>query len=405
MVSSPGHFDVDDPVMRAIELEGPPAARNARIITFFGSGPQRRHARHDDGQRVPLWSADPDRREQTTILAATTHDGYARLHSTFALRDGEELRNVVCQIGDPRDALELPPDYPPLGGDDPQAWFTALVDWWQLDHSELVARGLIGFNHGERIRRRWGDQIARAIRILNDRGDSSRALLLLVAPRETGRYRMDDRDLSRGSFPAFVLAELSLTTRSGARHLDCFAYFRKQEMQYWWPVNLAELARLQELVRDKLRPRARTGRIVTFSAVALWNDTLPRVAVPLVDLMVEDRPRLLAMALAAAFPQATMPDAVRDWSDVLRDLAGAGRDAPPNVSAGIHVLLENLLSLADVTPDAALAPIVQALAELRDFYDSHAASEQLPDEAHAALSNRLSQLRDALSQRLPDSVA
>ncbi|MGO9900913.1 MAG: hypothetical protein ACLP0J_14755, partial [Solirubrobacteraceae bacterium] len=33
------------------------------------------------------------------------------------------------------------------------------VDWWQRERSELIARDLLPFNHGERIYRRWGDQV------------------------------------------------------------------------------------------------------------------------------------------------------------------------------------------------------------------------------------------------------
>jgi hypothetical protein len=403
VVSSPGHFDVNDPVMRAIEIDGPTAAPGARVVTFFGAGPQRRHTAHDDGQRVPLWSADVDRREQTTLHAASSHECYARLRSVFALRGGDELRNVVCQVDDPADADGLPPDYPAVGVDDPDAWFTALVDWWQLDRSELVSRGLIGFNHGERIYRRWGDQVERAIKILNDRHQSSRALVQLVAPRETGRYKMDDRDLHRGSFPAFVVAEFSVAERDRVRYLDCFGYFRKQEMQFWWPVNLAELARLQERVRSKLRPRARTGRIVTFSAVALWNDGLPRVAVPLVDLWVEDPSRLLAMAVAAAFPDQASEDAVRDWREVLRDLAGTSRDAPPKVSAGIRVLLDDVSTLARAMTNPRLDAIIEKLDDLDALYAAHAQAEELPAGAHRDVGRRVGRLTEALVAVLPEA--
>jgi 3',5'-cyclic AMP phosphodiesterase CpdA len=404
VVSSPGHFDVNDPVMRAIEIDGPAAAPGARVVTFLGAGPQRRHTAYDDGQRIPLWAADVDRRKQTTIHAGSAHECYARLRSIYALRGGDELRNVVCQIEDPADANGLPPDYPAVGVDDPHAWFTALVDWWQLDRSELVARGLIGFNHGERIYRRWGNQVERAIRILNDRHDSSRALVQLVAPRETGRYKMDDRDLYRGSFPAFVLAEFSVAERDNARHLDCFGYFRKQEMQFWWPVNLAELARLQERVREKLRPRARTGRIVTFSAVALWKEALPRVAVPLVDLWVEDRSRLLAMAVAAAFPAEAAGDAVRDWREVLRDLAGTARDAPPKVSAGVRVLLDDVRAITAAATDPGLGAIVEQLEDLDAAYAAHAETEELPVGAHPDVRRRVGRLTDALVAVLPEAA-
>ena len=89
----------------------------------------------------------------------------------FQLRDGERLQGLVCQVQDTSDAQTLPPDYPQLAAEDPQEWLQDLVTWWQRERSELVARDLAPFNHGERIYRRWGDQVGRAIRMLNERGD------------------------------------------------------------------------------------------------------------------------------------------------------------------------------------------------------------------------------------------
>jgi dihydrofolate reductase/3',5'-cyclic AMP phosphodiesterase CpdA len=189
VISSPGHFDVNDPTMRAIMLTGPATARNARIITFKGAGPHRQQAVRDDGELVPLWLGDDQPpRGQTLISAPTTHLAYARLRALFELRDGEQLQNLVCRIEHPSDAGAAPPDLPMVSADDPQAWLSGLVDWWQRERSELVSRGLLPFNHGERIYRRWGDQVERAIEMLNARDDSSRALVALVAPGETGRY-------------------------------------------------------------------------------------------------------------------------------------------------------------------------------------------------------------------------
>jgi 3',5'-cyclic AMP phosphodiesterase CpdA len=404
VISSPGHFDVNTPVMRAVQIEGSPAARNARVTTFEGAGPHRQHAANDGGQVVPLWSPDERAERETLVRGPTAHACYSRLRSLSSLRGGAELRNIVCRVEDPQDAQLLPPDYPDVAFDDPQAWFDSLVGWWQRDRSELVARGLIAFNHGERIRRRWGDQIERAVRILNERDESSRALVQLVTPRETGRYKDDERDLYRGSFPAFVLAELSVTKRDGDRFLDCFGYFRKQEMQYWWPVNLAELARLQDDVRRDIRPEAKTGRIVTFSAIAVWKDALPRVAVPLVDLLVEEPERLFGMAAALAFPDNAPGDAVTDWRQVLRDLSGTGRAGPPKVSAGLDILHANVERLAAASSSTELEAIVAALEDLRDEYAAHADREELTLAAGRNVAKRVGQLTEVVVQALPGAA-
>ncbi len=407
VISSPGHFAVDSPVMRAIMLKGSSRARNVRVYTFRGAGPQRRHAVHDDGQPLPLWlGSDGEKSGDRALITAPTSDvAYARVRALFELRDGEAMRNLVCQVEDPTGARTPPPDFPSVAVDDPQAWLDGLVQWWQRERSELVARGLAPFNHGERIYRRWGDQVDRAIRMLDARDDSSRALVQLIGPDETGRYPGDTRDLYRGSFPAFALAEFSVTNRGGQQYLDCFGYFRKQEMQYWWPVNLAELASLQERVRAALERPALTGRIVTFAAIALWKDTLPRVAVPVVDLLVEETGRLSDMAVAVAFPGTATARAISDWSHVLRDLAGVGRDAPPKVSAGVELLCDQVQRLRAPAPGAELAAIAAALEELRDNYAAHADREELPTAAATVVGRLVLRLSEAVTAVLPTAAS
>ena len=403
VISSPGHFNVDAPTMRAIVLMGSATVRNARIITFKGAGPHRHQALHDDTQLVPLWLSDnAPPREQTLITAPSTHRTYAKLRALFELRHGEPLRNLVCEITNPADADTPPPDLPEVSVEDPQAWLSGLVDWWQRERSELVARDLLPFNHGERIYRRWGDQVERAIQMLNDRDDSSRALLALIDPSETGRHRDDPRPLERGSFPAFALAEFSVTERDGKRYLDCCGYFRKQEMQYWWPVNVAELARLQGKIRSKLTDATLTGRLVTFSAIALWKGTVPRVSVPVVDLLVEEPSRLLAMAAAVAFPgSAATAQAIDDWRQVLGDLAGAGRDAPPKVSAGVEILYENVTQLTAAASAAGLPEVAATLEELRDQYAAHADRDELPAAAARIVTKAVDKLSTAVIKVLP----
>ena len=60
-------------------------------------------------------------------------------------------------------AYAVPDD---LQGDERQAWLRELVEWWQLDRSQLEPR--IPYLHGARLRRYGGkiDQIARIIALL-----------------------------------------------------------------------------------------------------------------------------------------------------------------------------------------------------------------------------------------------
>jgi 3',5'-cyclic AMP phosphodiesterase CpdA len=370
VVSSPGRFDVKAPTMRAIMLEASPRARNARIFTFGGAAPGRKHPDVIGDQTVGVWQAEMEgeARAPTVITAPNTHSAYARVCSLFAL-EGEHTRpNVVVEIDDPSDAARLPPDYPEVPGADRDQWLTELVDWWQLERSELVGEKLAPFNHGERIHARWGDQVNRAVLSLNEREASSRALVLLMAPRETGRYPADERDSKTGSYPALVLAEFVVAERAGTRMLDCCAYFRVQEMQYWWTVNVAELARLQEEVRGGMQKPPATGRIVTYGAIAHWKAKLPRVAVPTVDLLVEDSDRLSALAFAVAYPDSATDLARADWARVLADLTGEGRAEPPRPRVGAQRLRDEIDRLVAAVPSPKLRAVTTALQALCGQY-------------------------------------
>lgn len=404
VISSPGHFEVGAPVMRAIVPTGSPRARNVRIYTFRGAGAQRRHADHDGGRLLPLWSPSERllSRDRTQITGPTAAIAYARLRSLFEVRGYEPLRNLMCQVDDPSDARTPPPDFPSVPIDGPQAWLDMRVEWWQLERSELVARDVVPFNHGERIYRRWGDQIDRAIRTLNERDES--ALVQLIGPDEAAPHLDYGRAHPRGSSPAFALAEFRVTDRGQHQYLECFGYFRIQEMQYWWPVNLAELARLQEKVRSGLEPRPRTGRIVTLAGIGTWNDAMPRGAGPIIDVLVEDHGRLLEMAMAVAFPDITMARATSDWQRVLRDLAGTDRDGPPRVSLGIELLCDHVQRLRAPAPGPELAAIADALSDLRDNYAAHADREEFPPAAARVVARLVARLAEAVTTVLPDAA-
>jgi hypothetical protein len=372
VVSSPGRFENNAPTMRAIAIERSPRARNARIITFGGASPVRKHPNVIQEQTIGLWQAEMEgeAREPTTIAAANTHSAYARIRGLFAL-EGEHTRpNVTVEIDDPSDAAELPPDYPDVPGGDRDKWLGELVAWWQLERSELVAEKLARFNHGERIHTRWGDQVDRVVRSLDERDDSSRALILLMAPRETGRYSADERDPKKGSYPALVLVEFVTAERGGTEMLDCFAYFRVQEMQYWWAVNVAELALLQEEVRSRIKSRPATGRIVTYGAIAHWKKNLPRVAVPTIDLLVEDPARLSALALAVAFPANASDTAREDWERVLADMSGEGREEPPRPRVGAQRVRDEVSRLVEVAPGTNIKTVASELDALCGLYDA-----------------------------------
>jgi len=374
VAASPGHFKVSAPVMRAFHFEGNVRARNLRVVRFRGPASSNGKPIVEGEALAPIWTTAMEARESERcfIRGSSSTAAYARLRAFFEGQDDlDAIRNLVCQVDDPTEAGHLPPDYPPLPTDiDADAWFRDLVDWWQLDWSRLVQKRVLLFNHGERIYSRFGDQIDRAIHLLDQRRKSSRAVVVLIHPEETGRYKNDPRDLDRGSFPAFSLAEFAVTERDGHRELDCFGYFRKQEIQYWWPINLAELARLQAKVAGGMRYTPRLGRIVTFSGIAVWDKTLPSVAVPELDRLIDSPERLRAMASALVFPTSSSVEARSDWHRVLVDLRGARRTAPPIPMLGHRELRDEISRLQRASGSNYGGAALKHLDELSQRYEA-----------------------------------
>jgi 3',5'-cyclic AMP phosphodiesterase CpdA len=402
VVSAPGRFDVGAPTMRAIILDGSRRARNVRLMTFAGAHAQRRNPLVIDDQMVPVWQAtmESEQRPQTVVAAANAHTAYARIRALFELEGENPRLNVVCEVEDPSDAMRLPPDYPPVPGGDRDKWLAELVEWWQLRRSELVGEGLAPFNHGERIHTRWGEQVDRVVRSLKDREGSSRALILLMAPRETGRYPEDQRDPTTGSYPALVLVEFAVVERDDTRMLDCFAYFRVQEMQFWWTVNVAELARLQEEVRVLMEDPPAAGRIVTYTAVAHWKTALPRVAVPAVDLLVEDGGRLSGLAFAVAYPKTATVLAREDWARILDDLSGVGREEPPRPRVGAQRLRDEVARLATAVSSPKLTAVAVALQEICLQYAAFENVATLTPTAAGQIRDRVQTLTRAVNKAL-----
>jgi hypothetical protein len=404
VIASPGHFDVGQPAMRALMLEGNARARNLRIATFCGAGPHTKKAQIAAGEaRAPLWVGpmESETVERIVVRGRNAHTVYARLRALFELRDFNPLHNIVCELDGADDAEKLSPDYPDVPASDAQSWFTDLVAWWQLERSELVARGILPFNHGERIYRRWDDQVERAARMLDERDDSSRALIELISPRETGRHIGDTRDLHRGSYPAFALAEFSLVSRGAQRELDCFGYFRKQEMQYWWPVNVAELRTLQKRVVEAMKTPSRAGRVVTFSAIAEWDQQLRGVAVPEIDRLIEHPERLWQMAAAVAFRDTATSAARQDWRQVLNELSGEGRTEPPRPAIGHTLLLEELKRFEQLNSSSQLSGVIRSLNELAERYEAFQ-NQDLNQAAVNMIRKAVKALADAVGNALND---
>lgn len=211
--AAPGTFRPGLVVARILEIGDRKTAPDVRIDDVFAAERRAGPIRRTLASRARLWDAPTaDAPNQARVVRGeSASQVYARVQSLF---DGATLehaiRYLVCEIADPGGADEIPFDYP-VSGDRAtvQAWMTDLVDWWQLDEPQL-GHG-VAFNHGERIYKRWGNQVQRAADLLSAAAPrdaaTTRASILLLDPRTESSPQL-------GEFPSFVSVQLQLV-RSG----------------------------------------------------------------------------------------------------------------------------------------------------------------------------------------------
>jgi hypothetical protein len=216
-----------------------------------------------------------------TISGESLDIVYDKLMSYFTGKtELDVVHNLLCEVTNPDAVISLPTGYPELSGQDHasrQQWLEELVQWWQLFKGG--PQGREGFTHGQRIYLYEGkeNQLDQALAALEKHHDTSRAMINLV-------YPLHDRWDSSKKAPSFCSLQLFISARNRTRHLNSVAYFRKQEMRYWWPVNFAELVRMHNQAVERLSSTyhdIRSGSIITFAASARVGDWLPKVAVPL----------------------------------------------------------------------------------------------------------------------------
>lgn len=332
---------------------------------------------------------DPD---HSLIQGNTSSDVHEQL---LDLTDaGQSLRApLMCRVLDPQGAEHPPTSYRSLESvPDTPGWFEDMVSLWQ-SRERLQA---MPFNHGERIFAMDGfDQFDRAVATLATSETSSRAVISVFDPRvDTEQQGLD--------FPSFCLVHLVIVDDE----LRVVAYFRKQEMRYWWSVNLAELAQLQSAAVRRINeqrtgPRVKAGSLTTVTAVPTSGDRIPRVAVPLVDRWVDrDTGRLLRMALLPYQPLMAEADAaLADWAE-LRDEcdlpAAHAADGSPVPALGLERIRSHLNQLRSAFGTVATATRIDTALQLailanteyrrraRSADSTHHAREQV-HTAHAEL--------------------
>lgn len=300
------------------------------------------------------------------IEATSFSDGYARLVAEGEASNGSLVKNLSITVKDLSEAEAPPAGYPDdaagEGGALPLAdWFNQVADWWQ---SVLVAAPRGVFTHGRRLKLYRGrldaNQITKMIETLGDRRPTNGRAVATLLDAESDLF--GELGAAPASFPAFCLLQLHIRTSGSDTFLDATAYFRKQEMRYWWPVNIAEIKRVMVTVKDGLKG-VKLGSITTVAAVAVWQTTRSRVSVPAIDRMFlqseEGRRELMRMAALVAQPDGGVASNERDqlvqsWRIALEDIVPpeeAVMDSIPVAIEGVGFLRDAVQAQKDVVGD------------------------------------------------------
>lgn len=311
-------------------------------------------------------TALPRMPRRATPLDETTARGLihgADIDSTYAQIVGvlnrlpELPTPLVCRVADGSSGVRLPVAMPHIPEPGPlrDEWLDIVINWWQSKTPGRAAK----FNHGQFLRgdtRGRGSALDRIVKELGKKqGATSRALAVLVN---------QDTLTDEQQFPSFVTLQFVLR---GAR-LDAVAYFRKQEMSHWWPINVVEVARIQRDVVAKITRNisVECGSITTVTGMPVRSQTMPTVAVPELDLRVDRPGGMLDLVLPLFQPSAEREVVEQAWQDLFEWVPGEVlAEGDPRPLLGLKVLAETLQSAAALhKTDPAVDDLIDRLDEL-----------------------------------------
>lgn len=343
-LGAPGSFLIGSPICRLVEVSPDgdrPVAGAPRLRVLDVKGVGAGEELELDFAKSPVLSlAQPfmsssDEQTPWVVRAKTADAAYQQLRDLPA--NLKLPRPVISVVEDPASARHLPTNYPPT---DDEVDLDSLVDWWQLPRPEAVhAFSGSEFNHGQRLYGR-GDTIEKAVKAL----PSSKAIALLVDSLEAGDKTVE--------FPAFTAIQLQAREVDGETHLDIVGSYRKQDLELWWPVNMAELERIQSyavsrsFLNKELRTPVRAGKLIAITSIGIHDKVFPQMAGTVLDRSIDLAPeRISKLAYLAAHPSAQTQ---AEWTKALRDIGrieGGGLMAP---SVGAERLLAALRMQRDL---------------------------------------------------------
>lgn len=296
-----------------------------------------------------------------------------------ACADGQRC-NVICTF--PRDGLDeaLATKFPFRAADErPAVALDEVVMWWQA--TSVPFPHAARFNHGSRIRGRDEDwnQLPQIVEVLISDPLTTKGHVTVQHPRPGYAD-------SHGH-PSLCEIFFGLRTENGHTFLDITATFRKQELRYWWIVNVKELSYLLDFVLKSINEKDRNyraGQITTFAFRALVSEegSVPEVAVPALDRAQAFRPQDVRNLAASLTKKPFAGNVVLTWKHYLEDLVPRPKRNPdgfPVCIDGLQALVGHLHLLESTSEGKGLdglATILENLLKLNE--ETATALEQHP---------------------------
>lgn len=403
-----GPIGVGKEVARLIRVHSElPTLRRIEILSLAAVGPGT--ARLTNPKLKTVYEAatwrDTTDTDSAIIGGATATDVHEQLLDLGRPAGGRTLRDVMCFVEQGPSALTPPASYPWTADPDAlEPWFRDIVEWWQ---DPVRAPGK-PFTHGQRLRDWAGDgrnQLDAMIEILSSKSSTSRAVAVLFDPNVD---KVEDKSLD---FPSFSLLHLWIADR----RVHCTAFFRKQEMRYWWAINAAELAGLQQHVTQRLRQSDDSlspGSIRTYASEAVFSDRLPKVNVPEIDRLSWSAPhelQVLAVAVADT-DMAGREEVLTHVVSMLKDWKPSDPEPPvdgaPVPAHGLPLLTTTVSALASHYPDSPAREAAELLQDIVQSNELYGRASELSDsqEAYKQWRRRVLPKLDRLEEILATST-
>lgn len=304
---SDSNINKDDDIFRLIEIKRNAKCYDINIDSFKASNSKPNEEREIFSISISKenTSVRPLESGLINIVGSDINETYKNILNKFEhIKDENSTYKVVCEILNPfnnrNNIYTLPNDYRnDLSNSDPEKWLKEAVEWWSKPTLKLK-KG-IRFTHGQRLYHYVGkdgehiNQIKRACEIINkhykEAASTGRIIINLFDPR------IDDLTDEKINAPQFNLLQILIKNGNDPKSVvfESIAYFKKQEMRYWWVVNVTEIKKIITEIISSLKETNPDfdfygGTITTISAIAYTSKAkaYAHIGVPLIDRIYDE---------------------------------------------------------------------------------------------------------------------